>query len=958
VAVIAVLVLSMALPSNVAAQSSVTAGGGMVEPTAASVSTVTSTAAAQPTISPAPSAGKASPHPGTLEIYEVAPSGQTSEDPSVAYDSVSEEPILNVYQTLVAYNGSSTSTFLPELSTCVPGAKNGVLSTPSVSCQALYGQTLIKDNSAGEPRYWTFPIDPAARFYDEATGASWPVFPSDVMFTFARTMGFADLPGPYVLNGWIVSQSLLSVGNPAWDGGIHYPFNNTPQGILGSMLVNDSAYCPAPALAQSGCITFDAFGEGNDWPFFEELVADVLGSGVEPCGWYTAQGASVPGFNGTTAAHGDGPCWLPGASTSTRQAGFQDYLKKTGPTAWDAFELLADNHPAVQPGVQFNAVGSGPYFLAADNQTTGYTLQASPAYHQPTGCMRAGGGCDPAIGSYIKQVVVTYESSDTIGIEEYVAGQADQAQILQPETSTLVSLKDNGTIGVLQFPTLETFFLPYDLDFNVAGEQSIDPNSAALNVPSDFFASNAVRDLLNHAWAYSTVLNKVWTTDGIRWLTNEGGAIPIGMGSYYPNNISWPYLGGNPGTNTSVNSAAWWWTQGTNSSSPYYDPELAACTHSTPCRFPIIGEQGNHWLDTAIADFIPQIERITGNALLPYSFDLSFYDLVIYSAQSPGNNPMPFFNLGWAPDYPDPTDYMAAMYYANGTYTLGDATYQALENTSHTQYWGASCGHDSGSWSDLVYWANYASTQSGPIPSSCQGPAYGAMLTWMANAAPLPVGSYRTLIYNEVEHIENQLGLYLWYSQANQVESYASWINPATVNTNPIIGGSGDQTWYQWGYVSPKYAVTFEETGLPHGKRWSVAFDGTPKSTAGTSITFAVTNGSYTYLIAGPSGFIVSGLAPEGILGVSGSTLTQPVTFLRGATYSLTFREVGLPNGTSWCVTLGAKVCTTGNDLVFKNLTNGTYSFQVATVPGFTAKPASGKPTIAGASVKITVKFT
>jgi hypothetical protein len=71
----------------------------------------------------------------------------------------------------------------------------------------------------------------------------------------------------------------------------------------------------------------------------------------------------------------------------------------------------------------------------------------------------------------------------------------------------------------------------------------------------------------------------------------------------------------------------------------------------------------------------------------------------------------------------------------------------------------------------------------------------------MTTAASLPVGAYRTLIYNEVEHIENQLGFYLWFSQSAEVESYASWVSNATINVNVMIGGGGDQTWFLWGYV-------------------------------------------------------------------------------------------------------------------------------------------------------------
>jgi hypothetical protein len=72
----------------------------------------------------------------------------------------------------------------------------------------------------------------------------------------------------------------------------------------------------------------------------------------------------------------------------------------------------------------------------------------------------------------------------------------------------------------------------------------------------------------------------------------------------------------------------------------------------------------------------------------------------------------------------------------------------------------------------------------------------------MTTAASVPVGSYRTLIYNEVEHIENQLGFYVWFSQENEVETYGPWINNATINTNVMIGGGGDQTWYLWAYVA------------------------------------------------------------------------------------------------------------------------------------------------------------
>ncbi|HYB63159.1 MAG TPA: hypothetical protein VEE86_01890, partial [Thermoplasmata archaeon] len=85
-----------------------------------------------------------SPHNGTLETEEyTGGAGLTTEDPAVAYDTISVEPILNVYETLVAYNGSGSNglgphAFVPVLATCVPG---------TVQCHEDYGSYLLANNT-------------------------------------------------------------------------------------------------------------------------------------------------------------------------------------------------------------------------------------------------------------------------------------------------------------------------------------------------------------------------------------------------------------------------------------------------------------------------------------------------------------------------------------------------------------------------------------------------------------------------------------------------------------------------------------------------------------------------------------------------------------------------------------------------------------------------------------------
>ncbi len=627
------------------------------------------------------------------------------------------------------------------------------------------------------------------------------MYPSDVAFTLARTCGFADLPGFGAQPGWIQCQALLpgsAQSNANWDSAIHTPYNNTPTNVLSSMLINDSTYCPSSVMAVSnGCITFNAWGGGATWPFFLELIGYPMGAGVEPCGWFTYQSAGVPGFNPTTAKSGDGPCYLPGptgsAYTTTNDSNYQTWVKGLSPTYWDSFEELALNTPGIQPNVRWNMVGSGPYYLNTMpfTQSVGYTLKQNPDYAQPTGCK--GVNCEPLPGPthYAATVTVVYQSSDTVGIEQYKAGQTDFASILPGETPQMLSLIQEGKIGAFTIPTLDINFLPLAMEFNPVAAKALDPN--ILNIPSDFFNYVGLREFLVNAFPYTTVENTIFTTDGIQYGFNYGGAIPQYMGNYYPTNISWPST--DPVTNgATVGSAAWWWAQATTSSSPYYDPELASCTTSSPCQFPIIGQKGATTVDQMIQDYMPYISTISGGTLEPNTFDVTFSQLVVYSLSAlPGQSALPFYNLAWAPDYPDPTDYMVPLYEANATYTSGDAVQQGLSLWTCS---GASAPtgmpSDANSMAALLFWANL----NPGIPQACQGNAYAAMEWGMAQAAGMPVGPARVLVYNLVEHIGNHLALYVYYDQSNDVVTYAAWINPTTINTNPTSGAGNINTWY------------------------------------------------------------------------------------------------------------------------------------------------------------------
>ncbi len=717
-----------------------------------------------------------SPHKGTLSVYELAPGGSNSEDPAIDYETLGYEPILNVYQTLVAYNGTRTgpspTDYVPVIATCVPGSTTG-----ANNCQSLYGSSLSDGTN------YTFVISPNAKFYDPNTGNSWGVYPTDVLFSIARTMAFADLPCAGCNNGWILTQSLLPNGNASWDGGIHAPYNNTPQGVFQNMIVNGTS-CPAAALTNAhGCITFQAVGGGLSWPYFLELIADPLGASIVPCGWFSAapQSAGIPDWTyGNVNGNGDHPCGMPGST------GYGVAPSAMSPKAWDTWQLSGNSAP-YWGNVQWAMAGSGPYYMADLRPGVSYFLRTNPAYTPNPLCTWT--GCWPAVGTYAGNVSVTWETNQVPGEQAYAAGTADFATIPSTDVSFLLQLVAQGKLSATSFPSISIFFFPFDMNTSLSGAAQYTSNP--ITIPADFFSHVGVRETFARSYPYNTIQQNINTKGGIQYFFNYGGAIPQFMANYYPTNVSWP--SGDPVDNPSlVGSAAWWWQQTTTQGTPYYSKEISTmCTRANPCQLPLFGQTGAPDLDQRIALWISQIETITNGAVKPTAIDINFVDEVILSTSSaPGTNPLPVFNLGWAPDYPDPTDYVTPMYQADATYTRSDAVVEqlSLPQFSNTTVCGSST-------TNYTYWSNVAQTTGG-IPEACQGIAYKSMLYAMGVAAVAPVGPGRVLLYNEIEQIANGLALYVYWGQQNLVFSGASWINLNSINQNVCIGGGGDQTWY------------------------------------------------------------------------------------------------------------------------------------------------------------------
>ncbi len=161
------------------------------------------------------------------------------------------------------------------------------------------------------------------------------------------------------------------------------------------------------------------------------------------------------------------------------------------------------------------------------------------------------------------------------------------------------------------------------------------------------------------------------------------------------------------------------------------------------------------------------------------------------------------------------------------------------------------------------------------------------------------------------------------------------------------------------------YAITFTESGLPasvlarHG--WSIEVDGQVRSSdSQTTLVVDLPNGTYDYLVLGPSGYDVSANAGDSgscvpvtarTVDVCGAGASVTATFSRGRTAALTFTEKGLPLTQNWCVEVeGLSLCSDGRSVRFPALTPGDYSYSVVS-------PLAGQ-TITGKVDRTTVVLT
>lgn len=145
------------------------------------------------------------------------------------------------------------------------------------------------------------------------------------------------------------------------------------------------------------------------------------------------------------------------------------------------------------------------------------------------------------------------------------------------------------------------------------------------------------------------------------------------------------------------------------------------------------------------------------------------------------------------------------------------------------------------------------------------------------------------------------------------------------------------------------YAIDFHEQGLPNGSGWVVSIGGSQESSVTSSLVLEEPNGTYGYVVLPVQGFTTNS---SGFVTVHGANVSVTIRFAP-QTYPVIVVEVGLPNGTTWSVTVtnastgfNATFSTNTSALIFY-LPNGTYAVSVQ-AGGYSATLSSARITVAG----------
>ncbi|MEM3237721.1 MAG: ABC transporter substrate-binding protein [Thermoplasmata archaeon] len=607
------------------------------------------------------------PHtnPSEITVTEVVPGGAYSFDPAIDYETVGFEEIMNVYETLIQYNGSSTSQsqMFPEVATQVPTVANGGISANYLS--------------------YTFHIRSGLKFANGDPLTAWDAYTS-----FVRTLLFVQ--GSPGTAGWILAQDLLPAGGFA--PGLYTNGTALYDNITSAITVNN--------VTQT--VTFHLLKAD---PAFLDYIADPIGGGIIDYSWAVAHGAGIT-FT---------PAGFLAYTSYSMESNYNNYLR-------------------------YNTMGSGPYMIKSYQIGQSVTLAPNPYYTPIPGV--------PGFNHTANDTIyIQWEKDPSTALLIAESGQTDIIEGLPTyDYPIMAQLQSQGKITITPFPTLSIFWFEYNFNVNTTMLPTL---GSGYTIPQYYFTNLDVRRAWSYAFNYTNYIeNLVGNAKyGADFAFHYTGVIPEGMPGYMT-----------PEQLTQAGAVV-----------PVYNLTIAkqymieSGLYNTSINIPIIVYAGDPVDFAAVQDWITTMESIDPN-IHATALYMEFSQIIGYMVA--GQNPMPIYILGWAPDYPFPSDYMIPMYQENGTYGAANAWNPQIL---------AAAGHPNQAKEDAL------------------------MNQYIADAQATGNATLALKYYDQAEVLGVNLTFYTYTEQENAFWFYSSNLHGVQYEQNAIYGGGGDTMYiYLW----------------------------------------------------------------------------------------------------------------------------------------------------------------